>query len=59
MTGEIASLTPPYLQITEVYVDGTDEWIEITNQGEQMFSGNITIQGVKSTPLTIKNIIIS
>lgn len=59
MTGEIASLTPPYLQITEVYVDGTDEWIEITNQGEQMFSGNITIQGVKSTALTIKNIVIS
>ena len=59
MTGEITSLTPPYLQITEVYVDGTDEWIEITNQGEQMFSGNITIQGVKSTALTIKNIVIS
>lgn len=59
MTGEMTSLTPPYLQITEVYVDGTDEWIEITNQGEQMFSGNITIQGVKSTALTIKNIVIS
>lgn len=59
MTGEIPSLTPPYLHITEVYVDGTDEWIEITNEGEQLFSGSITLQGVKSTPLIIRNITIS
>ena len=58
-TGDTAGESLPYLQITEVYVDGTDEWIEITNQGQQVFSGTITIQGVKATSLTLKNITIS
>ena len=46
----------PRLMLSEVYYDGTDEWIEITNMGEWTFQWNITLVGVKSTPLTLNNI---
>jgi len=39
-----------------VYYDGTDEWIEITNIGNGNFSGNFTLIGVKSTPISLTNI---
>lgn len=44
------------LIISEVYFDGTDEWIEITNIGEGNFVGNLTLVGVKSTSLSLSNI---
>jgi hypothetical protein len=44
------------LILSEVYFDGTDEWIEITNIGDGNFSGNLTLVGVKSTPLSLINI---
>jgi hypothetical protein len=45
----------PQLKITEVYRDGTDEWIEITNLDDQIYSFSLTISGAKSTPITISN----
>lgn len=39
------------LTVTEVYIDGTDEWIEITNIDENPFIGSFTLEGAKSTPL--------
>ena len=45
-----------HLILSEVYYDGTDEWIEITNIGNGNFSGNFTLVGVKSTPLLMTNI---
>ena len=47
------------LRITEVLVDGSDEFVEITNTGESDFSGTIILSGVKSSPLTISNISIT
>lgn len=63
-TGEINSWTTTGINadpiarliLTEVYYDGTDEWIEITNIGDGNFQGNITLVGVKSTPLSLTNI---
>jgi len=50
-------LSPQYhLIISEVYFDGTDEWIEITNIGDGNFQGNFTLAGVKSTTLSLTNI---
>ncbi len=43
----------PELIITEVYFDGTDEWIEITNRGWEAFVGKCTLSGAKSSPLTV------
>ncbi len=43
----------PQLQITEVYFDGHDERIEITNNGTEDFSGNLTIIWAKAVPVTI------
>ncbi len=40
------------LIISEVYIDGTDEWIEITNKGDSSFVGTVTISGAKSSVLT-------
>lgn len=39
--------------LSEVYYDGTDEWIEITNVGDTTFSGNIVVEGVKSASLPL------
>jgi len=47
-----------HLIISEVYYDGTDEWFEITNIGDGDFQWNLTISGVKSTPLLLSNIAI-
>ncbi len=41
------------LRVTEVWFDGSDEWIEITNIGPYPFSGSFTVTGVKSQPLAI------
>jgi len=46
----------PRLILSEIYYDGTDEWIEITNIGQWDFQGNITLVGVKSTSLLLTNI---
>ena len=49
----------PHLILSEVYYDGTDEWIEITNIGSGDFQGNFTLSWVKSTPVLLTNISIS
>ncbi|MFZ2151079.1 MAG: thermonuclease family protein [Candidatus Absconditicoccaceae bacterium] len=46
----------PNLSITEVFRDGTDEWIEITNFGTGIFIGNLKIYGATSSPFDINNI---
>ena len=53
---EIISDPHPHVIVSEVYYDGTDEWIEITNIGEEIFSGNLSLVGVKSTTLSLTNI---
>ena len=45
-----------HLILSEVYYDGTDEWIEITNIGEGNFEGNFTLVWAKSTPVTLTNV---
>ncbi|MCX6824807.1 MAG: hypothetical protein NTY80_01155 [candidate division SR1 bacterium] len=45
-----------HLIISEVYYDGTDEWIEITNIGDGNFQGNFTLSGAKSTLVSLPNI---
>jgi len=54
MMDETYSGTIPKLIISEVYYDGTDERVEITNIGDDNFQGNLILSGVKSTlvPLT-------
>jgi len=42
-----------WLLISEIYADGTEEWIEIVNLGPDSFSGIITFSWVKATPVTI------
>ncbi len=46
----------PHLIISEVYYDGTDERIEITNIGNGNFQGNFTLVWVKSTSVSLTNI---
>lgn len=59
-TGEITSWINsdpiPDLILSEVYYDGTDEWIEITNIGEGNFEGNIILSWAKSTAVSLTNI---
>lgn len=59
-TGEInswiISQQIPHLIFSEVYYDGTDEWIEITNRGEGGFYGDIVLSWAKSTPISLSNI---
>jgi len=45
-------LSPPQISITEVRIDGTDEYIELTNRGE-VFSGEIVLSWVKSSLLSV------
>ncbi len=44
------------LRITEVLVDGSDEFVEITNVGDNDFQWTFTLVGVKTSPLTLSNI---
>ncbi len=46
----------PHLILSEVYYDGTDEWIEITNIGNGNFQGNFILSGVKSTLISLTDI---
>lgn len=46
----------PHLIVSEVYYDGTDERIEITNIGQGNFQGDIILSWVKSTPVSLTNI---
>lgn len=46
----------PRLILSEVYYDGTDERIEITNIGSGNFQGNFILSGVKSTSISLTNI---
>lgn len=41
------------LAVSEVWFDGTVERIEITNMWYEIYSWNITISGVKATPLVV------
>ena len=53
---QIISDPLPRLLLSEVYYDGTDERIEITNIGEGDFQGNILLSWAKSTALSLTNI---
>ena len=55
-TGQIISDPISHLILSEVYYDGTDEWIEITNIGEGNFQGNLTLVWAKSTSVILTNI---
>ena len=46
------------LILSEVYYDGTDEWIEITNIGDGEFSGKITLSGAKASVVNVTNVLI-
>jgi hypothetical protein len=41
------------LRITEVGFDSTDEWIEISNVSDSLFTGSLKISGAKSSTSTI------
>ena len=56
LTWSIELSTQFHLIISEVYFDGTDEWIEITNIGNRDFYGTITLVGAKSTSITLTTI---
>ena len=45
-----------YLMISEVYFDGTDEWIEIYNDSESTFLWNFSLSGAKASTVNILNI---
>lgn len=46
----------PNLKLTEVFYDGTDEWIEITNMGTWIFMWNLKINWASASPFEIDNI---
>lgn len=56
VTWNLEPVTQYRLIISEVYFDGTDERIEITNIGDGNFQGNVSLAGVKSTLLTLTDI---
>ena len=51
-TSFVVTTSPPQLSITEVRIDGTDEYIEITNRWDP-FVGSVIIWWVKSSSLTV------
>lgn len=46
------------LQITEVFRDGTDEWIELYNASSQDFSWSLHLEGAKWTILAVPSVIV-
>lgn len=54
----ISSIFAFDLRITEVFVDGTDERVEISNIWTSDFVWSFTLSGVKSSPLLISNVTI-
>lgn len=44
------------LRLTEVLVDGSDEFVEISNMSSDPFAGNLTLSGAKSSLLTLNSI---
>ena len=44
------------LKITEVLVDGTDEFVEISNLSNNPFVGTLLLSGAKSTILSFTNL---
>ena len=49
----VTSLFASDLRITEVFVDWSDEWVEISNIWSDTFVWSLILSGVKSTPLLI------
>jgi hypothetical protein len=47
-----------WLIISEVFVDGTDEYIELYNDGGE-FSGSLVFEGLKSTTLSLQDLYIA
>jgi|GEM_PF-5581488 len=41
------------VRFTEVWIDGTDEYIEVSNLSDQSFSGPLVISGAKSSLLDL------
>lgn len=64
-TGEIPVILPPVesilpnLFITEVFFDGTDERVELTNKSNTDFIWNLILEGAKSTPINLSDVSIS
>lgn len=52
----LTSLFAIDLRITEVFVDGSDEWIELTNIETGDFLWPLSLHWVKSSPLQLSNI---
>lgn len=44
------------LRLTEVFVDGTDERVEISNMSSDPFAGILSLSGAKSTLLTLPSV---
>jgi len=47
------------LKITEVFYDGSDEWIEIFNLWDSSFSGSLILSWAKTANINLNNILIS
>ena len=45
-TGNFIPPTPPLLLISEIFFDGSDERLELTNLGSVDFSGAIQLTGI-------------
>ena len=44
------------LSITEVFIDGTDEFVEISNMSSTDFYGDLALSGVKSSIVSLSNL---
>lgn len=47
------SICAANIEITEVFYDGNDEWIELTNTSNEIFSGEVVLSGAKSSSITL------
>ena len=49
----VLSICAANIEITEVFYDGNDEWIELTNTSNEIFSGEVVLSGAKSSSITL------
>lgn len=55
----LSSVSAFNIKITEVFFEGAQEWIELTNFETFPFIGTLSFSGVKSTIYNLSNVIIS
>lgn len=55
-TLDLTVIPQPQLIVSEVFIDGTDEWFELTNLGSTLFTGTLTLSGTKAGLLTLTNV---